>query len=636
MARPKKRVRLALSRKPKKRPDLLESLSADDPNFKVGKRFYLEAWADSHGLVADTLAGKVSFSEFVDGCIHTFEQGAQAHVALKTDTPPPAKCSALDDFAKQFISKFKETITSHSKGLGRDRATAAIDRLSRAVTELTSRSKRQILLEARDREFPRQAGGEVEMGGSNFWKERQIEFANHAIQLAPLEACWNVELGVWFLWWGAARNGAVPKEHGKTFNAIARKAVMGLAKSKALDDAEPWQRWLDFMRRSGWGFRVTGNVACTELEWESGVKEGKSLAQVRKELKYTPGDEWEKVYERTETGELRQLSAGELKGKSSEQLQKYYHWLENGTIERVFESSASFCEELASLALEAEIAKGISDGPDGEERWIRAPHGDWRDDADLARNAPPFLEPIAGARLEALAVLYKDAAAAVQKALPETEDQVEACLGPALSQYATSIFDAIAEAELSSIRTGAAGSYETWLRATCVPEVVRDVCRPIIGQFQITLRQVIESLGSSQSPKIDGTRRALWRMTTEVLGGPFTENLIKRLTVDLEVRSVQWESKAVSTRRSIKRTTDSAARGGRPGALKINGDKVLELRGNWNWSQPRFGRSTGLSVDVIQRAEQGEATDRTIKKLLKFAKSKSIPLTAEDLKKTDR
>jgi len=33
---------------------------------KVGKRFYLEAWADSHGLVADTLAGKVSLSEFVD------------------------------------------------------------------------------------------------------------------------------------------------------------------------------------------------------------------------------------------------------------------------------------------------------------------------------------------------------------------------------------------------------------------------------------------------------------------------------------------------------------------------------------------------------------------------------------------
>ncbi len=56
------------------------------------------------------------------------------------------------------------------------------------------------------------------------------------------------------------------------------------------------------------------------------------------------------IYRRMESGKLRRLSTRELAHKSNEALLKYYHWLEDGLIEHVFESSSRFCEELAARA----------------------------------------------------------------------------------------------------------------------------------------------------------------------------------------------------------------------------------------------------------------------------------------------
>jgi DNA-binding transcriptional regulator YiaG len=92
-------------------------------------------------------------------------------------------------------------------------------------------------------------------------------------------------------------------------------------------------------------------------------------------------------------------------------------------------------------------------------------------------------------------------------------------------------------------------------------------------------------------------------------------------------RSAYWESKAVST----KRTTDHTAKGGRPPALAIVGEKITELRDET--SQATFARLTKLSIDVVQRAERGEATARTIRKLCKYAKSKGFSLTPDTLRK---
>lgn len=195
------------------------------------------------------------------------------------------------------------------------------------------------------------------MPDSGFWKDRQSEFEKYAMQFPDLKAFWRVAFGEWILWWGSMPEGQhVPQECEDIFKAVTRKAVSGLPGYSTADGAEPWRAWLDCMRRRGWGYRTTGNVACTELEWDAGVKDGRPLVQVRREQKYTTGDEWKKVYRRTKHGGLQRLSARELKGKSSEDLQRYYHWLEDGTIEHVFDSSARFCEELAAGAFNMEPA----------------------------------------------------------------------------------------------------------------------------------------------------------------------------------------------------------------------------------------------------------------------------------------
>lgn len=202
------------------------------------------------------------------------------------------------------------------------------------------------------------------MSRSEFWKDRQAEFEKYATQFADLKANWKSVSGRWILWWGSTRDGIhIPQECKDIFNAIARKAVTELP-GRGVSGSEPWRAWLDFMRARGWSFRVTHNHACTEQEWDAGVKDGKPLAQIRREQKYTTGDEWKKVYKRTKTGKLRRLSAKELEGKSSESLQKYYHWLEDGTIEPVFEASAQFCEDLSSRAFASEAVGEQAESPE--------------------------------------------------------------------------------------------------------------------------------------------------------------------------------------------------------------------------------------------------------------------------------
>jgi len=56
-------------------------------------------------------------------------------------------------------------------------------------------------------------------------------------------------------------------------------------------------------------------MACTEQEWDAGVKDGKPLAEVRREQGYTLGDESIKVYRRTKTGKLQRLSARQLEAR---------------------------------------------------------------------------------------------------------------------------------------------------------------------------------------------------------------------------------------------------------------------------------------------------------------------------------
>jgi hypothetical protein len=206
---------------------------------------------------------------------------------------------------------------------------------------------------------PSHATAEVTIVRSQFWNDRQTEFERYIEQFAKLEADWNATHERWLLRWGLVQDCFnVPQECKNVFSAIARKAVTDpeLHSEGNTVNAEPWQLWLEYMRTRDWRFHAAGSpIACTEREWDDMVKGGKSLAQVRREQRYTTDDEWKKVYRRTKSGKLRRLSATELKAKSSENLKKYYHWLQNGTIARVFEASASLCQDLGARAFELEV-----------------------------------------------------------------------------------------------------------------------------------------------------------------------------------------------------------------------------------------------------------------------------------------
>jgi hypothetical protein len=127
--------------------DFLERLAEDESNKDVTGIFY-EAWADSHGLVADVHAGSVSLSDFVDGCVNIFAQGAEAQIVFKDDSSILGKCKELDRMAEEFIRMFTESIEAKSESLDKEGVEAAADHLSRRVNEIAARSKQRVFQEA--------------------------------------------------------------------------------------------------------------------------------------------------------------------------------------------------------------------------------------------------------------------------------------------------------------------------------------------------------------------------------------------------------------------------------------------------------------------------------------------------------
>jgi len=299
-----------------------------------------------------------------------------------------------------------------------------------------------------------------------------------------------------------------------------------------------------------------------------------------------------------------------------------------------------------------------------EDQWVRVPRVDWHQDAAYSEKPPPFLRPVAAARLAAIATLRKTAAEAVQSARPQTPDELEQRLAPAFEEYTNHLFDKLADAKLKTAVPPSRRSkaYATWLKSKCLPAVIDDVCKPIFGQFSITLRYIAELLPDVSWPEeVARVRRTLWKVCAEeVIPSAFTDRIKNRLSISLLGQRIPyWEAQAMEFVRS--QTSESKARNqdtgrggkgdipllkkadgafnqtnrgtaaGRPRAVEIHGEKVQDLRGDN--SQETFARLTKLSPDVIQRAEAGEATTRTMGKLLRFAKSRGLKLSKEDLKK---
>ena len=127
-----------------KRRDFLERLSKDDPNYEISRRFHLEAWRDSHRIVADAYAGSASLSDFIDGCVNTFAQGAEIQIGFKDASSLAEKCHEIDCLVGEFIRYVRESLDPEMQRLGVEDVKAAVDDFSRRINEIASRSKQRM------------------------------------------------------------------------------------------------------------------------------------------------------------------------------------------------------------------------------------------------------------------------------------------------------------------------------------------------------------------------------------------------------------------------------------------------------------------------------------------------------------
>jgi len=157
---------------------------------------------------------------------------------------------------------------------------------------------------------------------------------------------------------------------------------------------------------------------------------------------------------------------------------------------------------------------------------------------------------LAGAsRAIAQTELRRESAKAVQESWPRDSYHLEQVLWPSLSKYSETVFDEIAEVRLAELGSKfLVRRYTHWLKCTGVSAVVdEDVCLLMgEGQFYVTVQHVIGVIGDSKWPRqIEETKRALFGMLTELVGGHHTENLEKRLRVHLNGLIARWEGEAI-------------------------------------------------------------------------------------------
>ncbi len=93
----------------------------------------------------------------------------------------------------------------------------------------------------------------------------------------------------------------------------------------------------------------------------------------------------------------------------------------------------------------------------------------------------------------------------------------------------------------------------------------------------------------------------------------------------------QREQTALRPVKSIPKSTRGANLGRPIGIGKIDGENVKGLRGKT--PQKPFARLCGISVDNLQRAEHGLATDKTLGKICKYVNKKGKNISPADLKK---
>jgi hypothetical protein len=202
----------------------------------------------------------------------------------------------------------------------------------------------------------------------------------------------------------------------------------------------------------------------------------------------------------------------------------------------------------APAAASLNRASDITEDPD----WIPVERHHWRDDAEYARACPPFLRPALAARLDAIAILRREASETIARSKPQTQNELEQCLTPLFLKYAQVVFDGMAEVKMSNGKPGSsAKAYGRWLRSKCLPAVIDDICRPIFGQFPITVRYLAEIVGDVYWPtEIMRMRQALWgTLAKEVIPDSITRHLENRLSNALSEEVIpRWDATAARRR----------------------------------------------------------------------------------------
>jgi DNA-binding Xre family transcriptional regulator len=238
-----------------------------------------------------------------------------------------------------------------------------------------------------------------------------------------------------------------------------------------------------------------------------------------------------------------------------------------------------------------------------------------------ARLAALDLAPVA--RIKAEAEFRRNSANAVVEGLPRDIDHLVGVLWPAVSLYAESVFDAIAEARLRAL--GAkflTRRYLHWLECTCIPAILEDFAGVKLWDHAKHIHDVI---GETQWPAgVDSTRRALGRLMTEFLGGTYAERVEKRIRVVLTARIGLWEAAAIEKQMAAKprpsgESIDELADwAGRPEVPKLDVVRIENFINDEGYDNKTLATALKISLRAVSSLRNG-GKSHGVKALTKLA-----------------
>lgn len=119
---------------------LLDELDDSDPALNGLRKICLEAWRDSHGIVAQGYAGQLGTSEFADGLVNGFAKGVEMQIS-NGDESPMAKSKAIENMAAESIKLIETKISPGSDPL----VANLLDELRRKINEIAARGQQRVL-----------------------------------------------------------------------------------------------------------------------------------------------------------------------------------------------------------------------------------------------------------------------------------------------------------------------------------------------------------------------------------------------------------------------------------------------------------------------------------------------------------